>query len=152
MYKSKLSEEERQERKLARYRRYYERRREDPEFRARNAERMREWNAKNPRNVKHQDLQKRYGWTIEGYEQMLIEQTGVCAACGRPETRMLSGKLLALAVDHDHDTGQVRGLLCSKCNVVLGMARESVDGLICVMEYLWRWEERKEAERVQLAS
>lgn len=51
-----------------------------------------------------------YGITIEEYEQLFIEQNGLCAIC---KTEPLKYKL---AVDHDHDTGAVRGLLCSRCN------------------------------------
>jgi hypothetical protein len=57
-----------------------------------------------------------YGITNEDYEQMLIDQDGVCAVCATPPTE---GK--RLSVDHDHDTGHVRGLLCYKCNTAAGL-------------------------------
>lgn len=46
------------------------------------------------------------------YEEMLVEQNGVCAICHRPSDSM--GR--RLCVDHDHATGRTRGLLCSTCN------------------------------------
>lgn len=55
----------------------------------------------------------RYGLTLEDYDAMLADQCGVCALCLRdPGYR--------LHVDHNHETGEVRGLLCAKCNAALG--------------------------------
>lgn len=62
-----------------------------------------------------------YGLTREHYEQMRARQGGGCAICGRSRGRMFRGKPRDLAVDHDHDTGVVRGLLCDDCNVGLGL-------------------------------
>ena len=60
-------------------------------------------------------LKRKYGMTLEDYERMLEAQGGVCAICGepRPEERTLH-------VDHDHETGEIRGLLCFRCNNALG--------------------------------
>jgi hypothetical protein len=52
-------------------------------------------------------LQKMYDMTMEEYEAMVIAQGGLCAVCGMATE---------LVVDHDHDTGKVRGLLCRPCN------------------------------------
>lgn len=54
-----------------------------------------------------------YGITIEDYDRMLEEQGGLCAICRNPPITY------RLAVDHDHDTGAVRGLLCPPCNRAL---------------------------------
>lgn len=56
-----------------------------------------------------------YGLDYTQYEAMLTKQKGVCALCYQPNQR---GR--RLAVDHDHETGQVRALLCNRCNVSLG--------------------------------
>lgn len=61
------------------------------------------------------EFKKRYGITLEDYNQMLDTQNGVCAICGKPP------KKNRLAVDHNHITGKVRGLLCATCNKVLGL-------------------------------
>jgi hypothetical protein len=59
-------------------------------------------------------LLKRFGLTLEDYNRMLEEQGGRCAICGRePNGQQLS-------VDHDHETNEVRGLLCQPCNLALG--------------------------------
>ena len=57
-----------------------------------------------------------YKLTLEMYDAILVYQGGVCYACGQPEH--VKGR--SLAVDHNHQTGEVRGLLCSRCNPVLG--------------------------------
>ena len=62
-----------------------------------------------------------YGITEEDYDRMYKEQKGVCAICKKPETRQSKGKTTLLCVDHDHETGKVRGLLCHRCNTVIGM-------------------------------
>ena len=58
---------------------------------------------------------KSYGLTLEQYDQMFEEQNGVCAICELPEIRR------RLSVDHNHETGKVRGLLCFICNTRLGI-------------------------------
>ena len=59
------------------------------------------------------DLKHYYNITLAEYDQMFEDQKGVCAICGNPENNR------RLAVDHDHKTGKVRGLLCTRCNVKL---------------------------------
>ena len=63
-------------------------------------------------------LKYNYGLTTEQYEKMLEEQNGVCAICKLPETwtHKKTGKVSLLSVDHDHETGKIRGLLCRDCN------------------------------------
>ena len=70
-----------------------------------------------------------YGITIADYEAMLEFQEGVCAICERPP------RTLRLAVDHDHKTGKVRGLLCNTCNQTLH-ERVTVDWLYAAYQYL----------------
>ncbi len=73
--------------------------------------------------------------TQERYEQMLVEQNGLCAICqGPPQNYGYSAN--KLMIDHDHRTGEVRGLLCNKCNSGLGMFREKRRHLRSAMDYL----------------
>jgi hypothetical protein len=58
---------------------------------------------------------------------MVAEQGGVCAICGRPDPEH---------VDHDHETGAVRGILCFNCNGGLGQFRDDIDALQCAAVYL----------------
>jgi len=67
-------------------------------------------------------LRREYGVTLAQYDEMLARQGGLCAICRKPETtRRSSGEVLPLAVDHDHATGGVRGLLCMRCNLLTGV-------------------------------
>ena len=76
-------------------------------------------------------LRLKYGLTMEAYNDMLIAQGGGCDICGAPP---LPNK--RLGVDHDHATGKVRGLLCSKCNVAIGFLGESVDTMLSAIAYI----------------
>ncbi len=64
--------------------------------------------------------QRNYGITPQQYNTMLTAQHKACVLCGNPETRIHKSTRCALAVDHDHVTGQVRGLLCASCNQIMG--------------------------------
>jgi hypothetical protein len=65
---------------------------------------------------------KVYGLTHEAYIAMLERQGNACALCGKPETaKDRNGRIRALAIDHDHTTGEVRGLLCFRCNTSLSI-------------------------------
>lgn len=67
------------------------------------------------RSSEDRRLRKRYGITKAEYDQMHANQQGLCALCGREESLNKN-----LAVDHDHQTGKVRALLCGACNRGLG--------------------------------
>lgn len=73
-----------------------------------------------PEQCRRRELKRKYGLSIPEYGAMLLEQRGVCAICGNPETMVRRGKLQPLSVDHDHVSGQPRGLLCQKCNSGIG--------------------------------
>lgn len=77
-----------------------------------------------------------YAITVEQYDEMLERQDGVCAICQAEETRTVKGTICSLAVDHDHETGRVRGLLCQSCNAALGGFRDSPALLERAAEYL----------------
>ena len=70
-------------------------------------------------------LRYKYGISLEIYEEMLVEQGGVCAICKQPpDLKIYPG---VLHVDHDHITGNVRSLLCSRCNKGLGSFNDDFD-------------------------
>jgi hypothetical protein len=73
-------------------------------------------------------LRRLYGITKSDYDAMYAEQAGCCAICGRGSP--------VLHVDHDHTTGGVRALLCSRCNTALGLFGESPDVLRAALRYL----------------
>ncbi len=71
--------------------------------------------------MNRESILRRYGLTLEQYDEMFREQEGVCAICGRPEKQKDKlGNIKRLAVDHNHITGEVRGLLCIDCNSAIG--------------------------------
>lgn len=78
----------------------------------------------------------RYGITRDRYYELLTEQHHRCAICGVHISDYTTHAVFA--VDHDHTTGQVRGLLCQPCNVMLGGAKDNVDNLAKGIEYLNR--------------
>ena len=118
----------------------------DPEgYRAKGRKAVQKWWRKNPERahklVKAYQLKHEYGLDVEEYDTMLMEQHGVCAICGEPESQSRHGKILALAVDHDHTTGKIRGLLCSRCNLMVGlMEREPFELAGRAMLYLMKHE------------
>jgi len=86
-------------------------------------------------NLRKYHLQQ-VGLTLSEYETLLQKQNGVCKICQQPETRRQRGDVTRLAVDHDHATGQIRGLLCYRCNLMLGYAKDSVTSLLAAVTYL----------------
>lgn len=75
----------------------------------------------NMATTRNTNLKKKYGITFEDYTQMLTEQSSGCAICG---LGLVEGKKL-FPVDHDHITGKVRGILCFKCNIALGLLKDN---------------------------
>lgn len=73
--------------------------------------------------------------TILQYEKILSSQNGLCALCGGPPGQR------RLAVDHDHQTGKVRALLCSNCNTGLGCFSEDVTLLQQAINYIMKYKE-----------
>lgn len=82
-------------------------------------------------------LKHHYGISREIYNLMLAAQNGVCAVCKQPETGKSSwGGIRELSVDHNHETNDIRGLLCTQCNYMIGHCRESEEILLAGVEYL----------------
>lgn len=80
-----------------------------------------------------QHLKRRYGITTDDYNKMLESQCDGCKICGRPNGFRNKGN--RLFVDHNHITGKVRGLLCNKCNIGVGLI-EDIEWVKKVKEYL----------------
>lgn len=82
---------------------------------------------------KEKRLGDKFGLTVTGVNAMLIKQGGRCAICG---TNQFNGK--GPQVDHDHSTGKIRDILCSKCNTALGLVGENVLTIKAMLEYVRR--------------
>jgi hypothetical protein len=88
------------------------------------------------RREAHRTVAK-YGITLDEYERRAVEQGGVCAICQQSESAAGNhGGVRRLTVDHDHATGVVRGLLCSRCNVAIGMLDDDPERFVAAAEYL----------------
>lgn len=117
------------------------------QYKARYPERIKKWREDHPDKVKeyqqryrdsHPDriraarLKRRFGITPDDYARLLAEQGGHCAVCDR----ITNDDGTALAVDHDHATGEIRGLLCKAHNVVLGLVDDDPTQLERLIAYL----------------
>lgn len=105
-------------------RQYHAENKEDPQFKVKRRERR---------------IQFKYGITSSEYDTMLAKQNGVCAGCGTDDT----GRYDKFEIDHDHETGKVRGLLCGPCNRALGLLKDNADTAISLAAYLVQHEERQ---------
>ena len=85
-----------------------------------------------PKRQLNNYLKSAYNLTLNEYDELLESQGGVCALCGT-DAPGWQGRFV---VDHNHDTKEVRGLLCNQCNVGLGALRDSPDLLLKAMHYL----------------
>jgi len=74
----------------------------------------------------------KYGVTKEDYNNLYNKQNGCCRICTRHQSEFNK----RLSVDHNHETGKVRGLLCSKCNQAIGLLKENINSLENAIEYL----------------
>lgn len=88
-----------------------------------------------PRNIasRHEYARLKHSDHFSAFE------SNVCAICKQPESRKRH-----LALDHDHATGNIRGFLCSRCNIGLGFFRDDISYLGSAIEYLRYWQDRKE--------
>ena len=87
---------------------------------------------KKKKKIRAKNLKKRYGISIEKYEQMLINQNYRCKICGSTDP---GHKKKHFSVDHCHKTGKVRGLLCTSCNLALGYLKDDVIILKSCIDY-----------------
>jgi hypothetical protein len=88
------------------------------------------------RTLVHPHLLHYYGITFDDYIVMLVSQNGVCAICGKSESAVNQYGIKRLAVDHDHITKRVRGLLCSKCNRALVLLNDDIGRMLRAISYL----------------
>lgn len=110
----------------------------DIEYRKLNKNRIKkkkqEYYTSKPHIQKSIYLRLKYNLTIEQYESMLIAQNYKCAGCGSESVE--HDRYKSLCIDHDHATGQIRGLLCHPCNTAIGASKENINRLEGCAEYL----------------
>lgn len=98
------------------------------------------WHKQRPEWRRNANLKHNHRITTEEYNALLERQGGNCAACGLADTALHYGKPRSLAVDHCHQTGKLRGLLCGKCNQALGLLDDSPEKIEALLKYI---QERK---------
>lgn len=104
-----------------------------------NAQYAREWRLNNPEKTKTYDLKRYFGIELLEYKQLLEDQRGLCAICRGKEFAKKhdsTKEIRDFAVDHDHKTGKVRGLLCTNCNKGLGHFQDDADLVMKAALYL----------------
>lgn len=119
------------------------------EYRRKNLEKSRQWSrehyrravAKDPEKFKIDWLKQRcekYGVTVEWWNEQFTKQNGVCALCLKPEIseRKKGSTVRSLAIDHHHENGTARGLLCSACNQAIGKIEAASGWLERAIKYL----------------
>jgi hypothetical protein len=89
------------------------------------------------KQIKDNELKSDYNLTPEQYINKLNSQNGKCAICGQSKSKFNR----ALAVDHDHTTNLIRGLLCNKCNRGLGLFNDDISTLLNAVSYLKKHKE-----------
>jgi hypothetical protein len=126
--------------KIEQRRRYREKNREKIRVRA-----LEYHKEKRDNVVKNSTLKKSFNMTLEDYNQMLLKQNNKCAICNNFEkSKTKYGVIRKLAVDHCHQTGKIRDLLCSQCNRALGGFRDSTEILQNAIDYLKKHQESSE--------
>lgn len=108
----------------------------NPELKTKRNSYTYDWKKNNKDKVKKTQknwfLKNLYGITLDQYNTIFTSQEGKCAICEIHQSELSK----SLAVDHDHETGKIRNLLCADCNTALGLAKENPDLLIKMSEYI----------------
>jgi hypothetical protein len=98
-------------------------------------QRQREYNSKNKDASANRMLLLKYGISLETYNEMLAKQNGCCAICGTDKPS-LNPRFARFQVDHCHETGAIRGLLCHHCNNGLGCFKDDEALMLLAITYL----------------
>lgn len=104
---------------------------------------MRKWRDRNVEKYSERIHAKRlrqfYDMSADEYAAKLAAQNGCCAVCKQAETSRYKGTLRRLSVDHNHKTGEIRALLCTRCNAALGLVNDDPDILLAMINYLQQY-------------
>jgi hypothetical protein len=101
-------------------------------------EKSRQAYAKNPKHQRMHSVKSAYKLTFEEYQSLIDKHGNCCHLCKTPEVLINPRTKIPinLAVDHDHKTGIIRGLLCNRCNLILGRMQDDPKLLILAAEYV----------------
>lgn len=119
---------------------YEKKNRQTDKFKNSNKIKTRRWRLLNPeksdRTVQASSLKRLYGITTEQYENIIVLQNNGCGICGMTQKESVNKFKIRLVVDHNHETGEIRGVLCSSCNRSLGLLGDNIEKLNLAIEYL----------------
>lgn len=104
-----------------------------------NSEKRKRFRKDNPHIKRFDHLKRRYNTDIESISNIMNEQRGICPICEKslvyPDSR------INYSIDHNHNTGKVRGLLCGDCNRALGIMKEDKKAILAMVSYLEKYED-----------
>ena len=107
-----------------------------------------EWREAHPdltqRYKRTSNLRRLYGLSIEQFEAMREEQANLCLICSCEMEHTMNPGMNNIHIDHDHATGEVRGLLCGNCNNGLGCFKDNPEFLVSAAAYLMRFQMQRE--------
>ena len=81
-------------------------------------------------------LRYQYNLSVEQYDELLKKQNFTCRICNKKDNTKITSTNFPLVIDHCHKTNKIRGLLCSQCNILLGMAKDETSILESAIKYL----------------
>ena len=102
----------------------------------------RKWARENPKraseSARGRTLKHKYGITLDDYKELFEKQGNLCKICKTDENKVTGDRFskISFAVDHDHTTGEIRGILCNQCNRALGMFRDDPYIIKSAYDYL----------------
>jgi hypothetical protein len=120
---------------------YYNNHKDDPVFK----NKIKENYLKNKDLSRNISYKLKYGITLEQYNNLLKEQNECCKICNKHEKQVSRNRLY---VDHNHNTKEIRGLLCHNCNVAIGLLKEDCDIMIKMIEYLKIYDKKDENKNI----
>lgn len=100
----------------------------------------REYYKRNSKKLRDKRIINQYGISQNEYDEMFIKQGGVCEICLKVETSKQGEVLKSLSIDHDHESGKVRGLLCGRCNAAIGLLKEDIELFEKAKKYLLKYD------------
>lgn len=130
------------EKALQRAKKYYEDHKEECKkkmkkynkvYHKRNAERERKYRREHKEELRAWQFKNSYGVSLEQIDKILLGQNHQCPICGEP---LRDGGASGRHIDHDHKTNRIRGILCSRCNLGLGLFRDNSKFLANAAKYL----------------
>lgn len=102
--------------------------------------RVRKYRNENPEKIRDTKLKQAYGVGVDYYNAKLKEQGGVCAGCKKNVKTIWRGKIVRMALDHDHINDRPRGVLCIKCNRALGLLEEDKQIISNLVRYINKYQ------------